>query len=83
MTETSLDRVINHVGYLLNSSDPETELHKMVTLEMTTNPRYRDLEYVEIMHIVIMRLVEFYNDAQLEDLWYDYLDSDDQHNKAA
>ena len=78
-----LERVMNHVSMLLNSADVETEIQKMIALEITTNPDNASLEYLELMHIVILRLAQFYNDDELEELWYNYLECDDDQDQAA
>ncbi len=77
------DKVINHVSLLLNSNDARDELRKMVILEMTVNSECQDLEYVEVLHLVILRLADFYNDPGLEDIWYDYLEAEDIQSDAA
>lgn len=81
--QDTLDKVINHIGFLMNVVDPAEELNKMMALELTINPEAKDLNYREILNIVILKLIRFYQDKDLEDLWSDFIispeidDSDD------
>lgn len=77
------EKVIDHISILLNSVDSRDELRKMVILEMTVNKDCQELEYVEVLHLVILRLADFYKDPILEEIWYDYLEAEDDSAKAA
>ena len=73
-----LKNFFNHLSYLMNRSDVDLELQKLMSIEITTNPQARDLEYLELLNVVILRLIDFYQDPQLEQIWFNYLDSMDQ-----
>ena len=70
---STLDKVIDQIGYLMNSVDPTDEINKLITLEFTVNSETKDLNYRDVMTKVIVKLVEFYNDPELEALWTEYL----------
>ena len=73
-----LKKFFNHLSYLMNRSDVDFELQKLMSIEITTNPQARDLEYLELLNVVILRLIDFYQDPQFEQAWFDYLDSLEQ-----
>jgi hypothetical protein len=82
--DDELEKVINHIGYLMNSMDPAEEINKLISMEMTLNPESQDISYRDIMTKVIIKLVEFYDDMELQVLWTEYLlNSDDEEDEAA
>ena len=78
-----LKKFFDHLSYLMNRSDVDLELQKLMSIEITTNPQARDLEYLELLNVVILRLIDFYQDPQLEQVWFNYLDSLDQEKSDA
>ena len=62
----------------MNCSDAELELQKMISLEITTNPQHLGMDHLELWHIVILKLVKFYQDEQLEGLWFSYIEALEQ-----
>lgn len=78
MKDVLFEKVIDHISLLLNSKNATEELRKLVILEMTVNSDCEALEYVEVLHLVILRLADFYKDPILEEIWYDYLEADDE-----
>lgn len=70
---STLDKVIDQIGFLLNSVDPTEEINKMMALELTITPNAHELPYKEIMNKVVVKLVNFYQDQELEQLWTQYL----------
>lgn len=77
------EKVMDHISLLLNSADVHHDVQKLLALEMTTNPDGVNLEYIELLHIVVLRLAQFYNDENLENLWYNYLEGQDGESKVA
>ncbi len=72
-SDYKFEKVLDHLALILNSDDIDTDLHKLVTIEMTTNPDAIDMDYGELMHIIVLKLIDFYKDQDLERLWLDYL----------
>ena len=71
--ESVLDELVEQVGILLNSINPRDELKKLITLEFTLNPESSEMEYDEVLGIVVNKLIDFYSCQKLEDLWTQYL----------
>jgi hypothetical protein len=67
------NELVEQVGILLNSVHPDMDLKKLVTLEFTLNMETANMEYNEVLGIVIGRLIAFYDCQKLEDLWTQYL----------
>ena len=81
--QASLIKVIDQIGYLMNSVEPAEEINKMVILEMSINPKAKDMSYNELLTEVIFKLVDFYKDPELEQLWVYYLVGAEEEDEAA
>ena len=78
-----LKSVFDRLQFCMACSDIDVELQKMVSMELTMNPQAKELEYFDVLHVVILRLVNFYGDEQLKQLWLSYLQSLREEEEAA
>lgn len=71
--EYLLHKMIDHIGYLLNSTEPHAEINKLISIEFTLNPQAKDLSFEEVFGQVVEKLIKFYEDDELRELWQAYI----------
>jgi hypothetical protein len=71
--EKLIFHIVEQIGFLLNSLDPQAEINKLISMELTLNPDAKEMSYEEILGVVINKLINFYDNKELEELWTHYL----------